>query len=145
MDPAIGRPAPTRLFSAKRARGADGAHGAEQQLPFRMAVEASALCEMEEALRVCEASPNIKWETNRMGAMFLALCSSITAKPCRFDRGSLYEAVSTGCAVEKRRTLALSCPLFAFGFLSSKLRSDKNKNAHPNCRHVHALRWSSRR
>lgn len=53
VDPAIGRAAPTRSLFGESARGEDGTSGAEQQLPFRTAVEASALCEMEEALRVC--------------------------------------------------------------------------------------------
>lgn len=56
VDPAIGRSVPSCSSDERTARlpGARGAqHGAErQELPFGMAVEASALCEMEEALRV---------------------------------------------------------------------------------------------
>lgn len=60
VDPAIGRSMPScsvpgssdeRTTRQPGARGSQ--HGAErQELPFGMAVEASALCEMEEDLRV---------------------------------------------------------------------------------------------
>lgn len=53
VDPAIGRAAPSRPLTASRTQDRDHARGnAEQELPFRMAVEASALCEMEQSLRV---------------------------------------------------------------------------------------------
>lgn len=53
VDPAVGQAASSRPLPASRAQGRDHARGdAEQELPFRMAVEASALCEMEQSLRV---------------------------------------------------------------------------------------------
>ncbi|CAN0173785.1 unnamed protein product, partial [Hapterophycus canaliculatus] len=58
VDPAIGTPPPSGPFaSSPRASRLSGRSGGQcgsserQELPFRMAVEASGLCEMEQALR----------------------------------------------------------------------------------------------
>lgn len=60
VDPAIRRSMPSRptagssVNRTRRLPGGGDAHddAERQELPFRMAVEVSALCEMEEALRV---------------------------------------------------------------------------------------------
>ena len=87
VDPAIGRSAPTCPMTAERVRGPDEAHGAEQHLPFCTAVEAGALCEMEEALRVGgRPKPEMGNEPCERHASGSLLRSHRQANPCMEGR-----------------------------------------------------------